>query len=119
MIKNSSGVILNISSINAVRGHKGVSVYSVSKAAINGLTLSLARELGPCNIRVNTLSPGYFTSNLVSYLSEERKKQILKRTPLGRLGTIEDMSDMAYFLCSDKASFITGQNIIVDGGMTC
>ncbi|WP_278808282.1 SDR family NAD(P)-dependent oxidoreductase [Obesumbacterium proteus] len=119
MIKNNGGTILNISSINATRGHKGVSAYSASKAALNGFTCSLARELGPCNIRVNSFSPGFFDSDLVSYLSEERKKQILKRTPLGRLGTIDDMTEMVMFLCSEKASFITGQNIIVDGGMTC
>lgn len=119
MIKNNRGVILNISSINSIRGHKGVSVYSLSKAAINGFTRSLARELGPCNIRVNSFSPGYFESDLVSYLSEERKQQILKRTPLGRLGTVDDMTEMAVFLCSEKAAFITGQNFVVDGGMTC
>ncbi|KZX70650.1 hypothetical protein A3712_00300 [Vibrio sp. HI00D65] len=119
MIKNKSGVIINISSINSVRGHKGVSVYTASKAGLDGITRSLAKELAPSNIRVNTISPGFFETELVSYLNEERRNQILKRTPLGRIAKIQDISNAVLFIASDKASFITGQNIIVDGGMTC
>ncbi|MDE1330416.1 SDR family NAD(P)-dependent oxidoreductase [Vibrio aestuarianus] len=119
MMRNKSGTILNISSINSVRGHKGVSVYTASKAAIDGMMKSLARELGPLNIRVNSISPGFFESNLVEYLSEERKKQIIKRTPLGRTSKVSEIVNVILFLVSDKASFISGQNISVDGGMTC
>jgi 3-oxoacyl-[acyl-carrier protein] reductase len=119
MIKNKSGNIINVSSINSSRGHKGVSIYSMSKAAIDGWGRSLAKELGPFNIRVNSVVPGFFDSQLVSYLSDERKKQILKRTPLNRLGTIEDISNVILFLCGDKSSFITGQSLTIDGGITC
>ena len=119
MLKNGEGTILNISSINSVKGHKGVTIYSACKAAIDGMMRSLARELGPSKIRVNSLVPGFFDSEMVSYLSEERRKQILKRTPLGQLSTAESISNVALFLCSDDAVNITGQNIIVDGGLTC
>lgn len=119
MMNNKCGVITNISSINSVKGHKGVSIYSMTKSAIDGLMKSLAKELAPLNIRVNSIVPGYFMSGLVSYLSEERLKQILKRTPLGRLGDVTDVTNAVIFISSRKASFITGQNIIVDGGMTC
>ncbi|CDH05452.1 putative 3-oxoacyl-(acyl-carrier-protein) reductase (3-ketoacyl-acyl carrier protein reductase) [Xenorhabdus bovienii str. oregonense] len=119
MLKRNAGIILNISSINSIKGHKGVSLYSATKAAIDGITRSLAREFGPANIRVNSLVPGFFDSDMVSYLSENRRKQILKRTPIGRLSKIEEISKVALFICSDDAAFITGQNIIVDGGMSC
>lgn len=119
MLAQNSGVILTISSINAIRGHKGVATYSASKAALDGLTRSLARELGPANIRVNALAPGFFETDLVAYLSADRRQQILKRTPLNRLGQLADVSRMAQFMCSDAASFLTGQTIVLDGGMTC
>ncbi|CDL86277.1 SDR family NAD(P)-dependent oxidoreductase [Xenorhabdus cabanillasii] len=119
MLKRNTGVILNISSINAIKGHKGVSLYSATKAALDGMTRSLAREFGPANIRINSLIPGFFDSEMVSYLSENRREQILKRTPIGRLSKIEEISKIALFICSDEASFITGQNIVVDGGISC
>ncbi|MFP1778097.1 SDR family NAD(P)-dependent oxidoreductase [Lonsdalea quercina] len=119
MVINKRGIIVNISSINSCRGHKGVSVYSLSKAAIDGWTRSLAKELGGLNIRINSVVPGFFDSSLVSYLTEERKKQILKRTALDRLGTVKDVGDTVLFLCSESASFITGQSITVDGGILC
>ncbi|MBC8944200.1 MULTISPECIES: SDR family NAD(P)-dependent oxidoreductase [Xenorhabdus] len=119
MLKRNTGVILNVSSINAIKGHKGVSLYSATKAALDGMTRSLAREFGPANIRINSLVPGFFDSEMVSYLSENRRKQILKRTPIGRLSKIEEISKVALFICSDEAAFITGQNIVVDGGISC
>lgn len=119
MIQQQSGCIINISSVNAIRGHSGVAIYSATKAALDGLTRSLARELGQKNIRVNSVAPGYFESEMVSNLTEKTKQQIIRRTPLGRLANIEEIANVLLFLMSAQASFITGQTIIVDGGITC
>lgn len=119
MLRKNAGVILNLSSINAIRGHRGVSIYSATKAAMDGFTRSLARELAPSHIRVNSLAPGFFDTELVAGQSASRREQILKRTPLGRLAHIDEIANVAMFICSDQASFMTGQTIIVDGGMTC
>ena len=119
MLRQGGGSIVNISSVNAVRGHAGVAVYSATKAGLDGLTRSLARELGPRNIRVNSVAPGYFESEMVRGLTEEQKQRILHRTPLGRLARAEDVANAVYFLLSEQASFITGQVLVVDGGITC
>jgi 3-oxoacyl-[acyl-carrier protein] reductase len=119
MLRQGSGSIVNISSVNAIRGHAGVAVYSATKAALDGLTRSLARELGPKNIRVNSVAPGYFQSEMVQSLGEDRLQRIARRTPLGRLARIEEVAEAVFFLASQKASFITGQILVVDGGMTC
>jgi len=119
MLRQGGGCIINISSINALRGHPGVAVYSATKAALDGLTRSLARELGPRKIRVNSVAPGYFESDMVKNLPQEQKDRIARRTPLGRLARIEDIANAVHFLASDAASFITGQVLVVDGGITC
>jgi 3-oxoacyl-[acyl-carrier protein] reductase len=119
MLRQGSGCIVNISSVNAVRGHAGVAVYSATKAALDGLTRSLARELGPRSIRVNSVAPGYFESDMVKAMSEEQKQRIARRTPLGRLARIEEVASAVFFLASEQASFITGQTLVVDGGITC
>ena len=119
MIRNGSGSIVNISSVNSVRGHSGVAVYSATKAALDGLTRSLARELGTRNIRVNSVAPGYFESDMVGELDEQAKDRIKRRTPLGRLADQSEIAEAVYFLASDKGSFITGQVLVVDGGLTC
>ena len=119
MLRQGRGCIVNISSVNAVRGHAGVAVYSATKAGLDGLTRSLARELGPRNIRVNSVAPGYFESDMVKGLTEEQKQRIVRRTPLGRLTSAEDVANAVYFLVSEQAAFITGQILVVDGGITC
>jgi 3-oxoacyl-[acyl-carrier protein] reductase len=119
MLRQRSGCIVNISSVHAIRGHSGVAVYSATKAALDGFTRSLARELGPRNIRVNSVAPGYFESDMVSGMAEEQKQRIARRTPLGRLARIEEVANAVHFLISDQASFITGQTLVVDGGITC
>lgn len=119
MLTQRAGAIVNISSLNAVRGHAGVAVYSATKAALDGLTRALARELGPAGIRVNSIAPGYFESELSAAIGPREKERIVRRTPLGRLGEIADMVGVLRFLLSAEARFITGQTIVVDGGITC
>jgi 3-oxoacyl-[acyl-carrier protein] reductase len=119
MLRQGGGCIINVSSVNALRGHTGVAVYSATKAALDGLTRSLARELGPRKIRVNSIAPGYFESDMVKTMPAEQKERIARRTPLGRLAGVEDIANAVLFLASEQASFITGQVLAVDGGITC
>ncbi|MGV3772077.1 MAG: SDR family NAD(P)-dependent oxidoreductase [Verrucomicrobiales bacterium] len=119
MLLKSSGRIINISSIIGLRGYAGLAAYSASKAGLLGITRSLARELGPRNITVNAIAPGYLATEMSHGLAEDQKRQIIRRTPLGRLGTSEDVAGVVDFLASEAASFITGETITVDGGITC
>ena len=119
MLMQRSGCIINISSVNAIRGHAGISVYSATKAALDGLTRSLAREVGSEGIRVNSVAPGYFESEMTSDLTDAQRARIIRRTPLNRIGTIKDLAGVIHFLISPAASFITGQTLVVDGGVTC
>ncbi|HEV3003356.1 MAG TPA: SDR family oxidoreductase [Pirellulales bacterium] len=119
MLAQGRGSIVSISSVNALRGHAGVALYSATKAALDGLTRSLARELGPQGIRVNSVAPGYFESEMVRSLSDERRQRIVRRTPLGRLATPNDVVAAVRFLTSTEAEFVTGQTLVVDGGLTC
>jgi 3-oxoacyl-[acyl-carrier protein] reductase len=119
MLRQGSGCIINISSVHALRGHSGVAVYSATKAALDGFTRSLARELGPRQIRVNSVAPGYFDSDMTEGMPTEQKQRIARRTPLGRLARIDEIANAVHFLSSDQASFITGQTLVVDGGITC
>ena len=119
MVARAAGCILNISSVNALRGNTGVAAYSAAKAALDGFTRALARELGPKNVRVNSLAPGYFASDMVDGLAERQRQKLVRSTPLRRLGTIDEIADAALFLISPAASFITGHTLVVDGGVTC
>jgi 3-oxoacyl-[acyl-carrier protein] reductase len=119
MLQRSTGVIINISSITGIRGFKGTSVYGATKAALDGFTRSLARELGGRGIRVNSVAPGFLETDMTKDMSTAQKSQIIRRTPLNRLGRVEDISGVIRFLLSDDAVFITGQTMVVDGGLTC
>jgi 3-oxoacyl-[acyl-carrier protein] reductase len=119
MLRQQAGCIINVTSVNGIRGFSGVSVYSATKAALDGLTRSLAREVGPMGIRVNSIAPGYFESAMTEGLTERQKAWIVRQTALRRLGKAEDMLGVVRFLISDEAAFITGQTMVVDGGLTC
>jgi 3-oxoacyl-[acyl-carrier protein] reductase len=117
MMKKRAGAIVNISSIVGVHGNWGQTNYAASKAGIIGFTKSLARELGSRNIRANVVAPGYVKTQLTDVLPEEATGAMLENTPLGRLGDPEDVAGAVRFLCSDAASFITGEVLLVDGGL--
>ncbi len=117
MMKKRGGSIVNISSVVGVHGNWGQTNYSASKAGIIGFTKSLARELGSRNVRANVVAPGYVKTQLTDVLPEEATQAMLQNTPLGRLGEPEDVAGAVRFLCSDEASFITGEVLLVDGGL--
>jgi len=119
MLQRSKGRIVNISSIVGIRGFAGVAAYSASKGGIDAMTRSLAREVGPRGITVNAVAPGYMDTELVGNLSESQLKGILRRTPLKRMGSVADVAGVVAFLLSDDAAFVTGQQVVVDGGLTC
>lgn len=119
MLARRAGVVVNLSSINALRGQTGVAVYGAAKAALDGLTRGLAREVGPAGVRVVSVAPGYFESDMTAGIGPDQRLRIVRRTPLGRLGSVEDVLGVVRFLTSPAASFITGQTITVDGGYTC
>jgi len=117
MMKRRAGSIVNISSIVGVHGNWGQTNYGASKAGIIGFTKSLARELGSRNVRANVVAPGYVKTQLTDVLPDEATAAMLGNTPLGRLGDPEDVARAVRFLCSDAASFITGEVLLVDGGL--
>ena len=117
MMKRRGGAIVNVSSIVGLRGNWGQTNYSASKAGIIGFTKALARELGSRGVRANVVAPGYVKTRLTDELPEEAREAMLGNTPLGRLGDPEDIAGAVRFLCSDEASFITGEVLLVDGGL--
>ena len=117
MMRRRSGSIVNVSSIVGIHGNWGQTNYGASKAGIIGFTKSLARELGSRNVRANVVAPGYVNTRLTEVLPEEAREAMLSNTPLGRLGDPEDIAGAVRFLSSDEASFITGEVLLVDGGL--
>jgi 3-oxoacyl-[acyl-carrier protein] reductase len=117
MMKRRGGAIVNVSSVVGLHGNPGQTNYSASKAGIIGFTKALARELGSRDVRANVVAPGYITTRLTDEISEEMRALMLQNTPLGRLGEPENVAGAVRFLCSDEAAFITGEVLLVDGGL--
>ena len=117
MMKKRAGSIVNVSSIVGVHGNWGQTNYAASKAGIIGFTKSLARELGSRGVRANVVAPGYIQTALTEVLPDEAREAMLTNTPLGRLGEPADVAGAVRFLCSDEAAFVTGEVLLVDGGL--
>ena len=117
MMRKRSGSIVNLSSIVGVHGNPGQANYGAAKAGIIGFTKSLARELGGRGVRANVVAPGYVHTRLTDVLPDGLKQQMVEATPLGRIGSPEDVASAVRFLCSDEAAFITGEVLLVDGGL--
>ena len=117
MLKQKSGRIINMSSVSGVAGNAGQANYSASKAGVIGLTKAAAKELASRHITVNAIAPGFIETEMTAVLSDSVKEEAVKQIPLGCFGKTEDIANMAVFLASDKAAYITGQVIHVDGGM--
>jgi 3-oxoacyl-[acyl-carrier protein] reductase len=118
MMRARYGRIINISSVSGLMGNPGQANYSASKAGIIGFSKTIARELASRNITVNVVAPGFITTDMTDVLPEKIKTEVKERVPLRRLGTPEDIADLVRYLASPGASYLTGQVIAVDGGMT-
>lgn len=118
MLKQKSGRIINMSSVVGITGNMGQINYSASKAGIIGITKSAAKELGSRGITVNAIAPGYIDTEMTQCLSDTVKEKVLEQIPLKRMGNTKDIAQMVVFLTSEKGSYITGQVISIDGGMS-
>ena len=118
MLRKKKGVIINMSSVSGKFALPGQSVYSSTKGAVNSMTQTLAKELSPYGIRVNAVAPGFIQTEMLDHIPEDKKEEYLKNIPLHRLGVVEDIAALVSFLASDAASYITGQVITIDGGLS-
>ena len=117
MVKNKFGRVINISSVAGLMGNSGQVNYSSSKSAMIGFSRSLAKELGSRNITSNVVAPGFIETDMTTFLNDDEKIEVSKNIPMKRFGTVEDVAKCIVFLASDKANYITGQVISVDGGL--
>jgi 3-oxoacyl-[acyl-carrier protein] reductase len=118
MMKQKNGRIINISSIVGLVGNPGQANYAASKAGVIGLGKAISKELASRNITVNTIAPGYIETDMVEGIQEAAKEDLFNQIPLGRIGKPEEIATAVLYLSSDEASYVTGQTIAIDGGMT-
>lgn len=118
MFSQKSGVIINMSSVSSKMALAGQSVYSATKGAVNSMTQTMAVELARKNIRVNAVAPGFVQTEMVEQLPEEKKAEYLKNVPLKRFADVSEVANLVSFLASDEAAYITGQTIVLDGGLS-
>ncbi|MEE1809626.1 3-oxoacyl-[acyl-carrier-protein] reductase [Streptomyces sp. BE133] len=118
MMKRRTGAIVNISSVAGVYGHASQSNYSASKAGIIGFSRSLAKEVGRSGVRVNAVAPGFIDTDMVAAMNEKARKDITRTIPLRRMGRAEEVGDLVAYLVSDRAEYITGSVLQIDGGIT-
>jgi 3-oxoacyl-[acyl-carrier protein] reductase len=119
MMRQRYGRIINVTSVSALRGNPGQANYSASKAGVIGLTQTIAKELASRGVTVNAVAPGFITTDMTDVLPDKVKAEVKERIPVRRLGAPEDIADLVTYLASPSASYVTGQTIAVDGGMTC
>ena len=117
MLRARSGAIVNVSSVSGLRGNPGQTNYAASKAGIIGFSKSLAREVAGRGVRVNVVAPGYIDTDMTRSMPEQARSAVLDMIPLKRTGTAMDVAELICFLCGERASYITGQVIQVDGGL--
>lgn len=117
MMKERKGSIIHVGSIVGITGNPGQAAYCAAKAGLIGLAKSMARELAPRNIRVNVVAPGFIETDMTHELTPEQKEAIFKAIPLGRIGKPEEIADAVVYLASPASQYVTGQTLIVDGGM--
>lgn len=117
MMKARAGRIINVSSVIGLTGNPGQVNYSASKAGMIGMTRSLAKEVASRGVTVNCIAPGFFQTEMTDVLSDGIKQELMRKIPMGRMGEVEEVANVALFLASDLSSYITGQTITVDGGM--
>lgn len=118
MFSKKKGTIINVSSVSSVLAVPGQSVYSSTKGAVNSMTATMAKELAPYGIRVNAVAPGFIATEMVDQLPEDKREEYLKNIPLKRFGTAEEVADVVNMLAGDACSYMTGQVIVLDGGLS-
>ena len=118
MFRRKSGVIINMSSVSSRMALAGQCVYSATKGAVNSMTATMAKELAPYGIRVNAVAPGFIETEMIDALPAEKKEEYLKEVPLGRFGCAEDVAAVVSMLASDACAYMTGQTLVLDGGLS-
>ena len=118
MFRKKSGVIINMSSVSSKMALAGQTVYSATKGAVNSLTQTMAKELAPYGIRVNAVAPGFIATEMIDALPSDKREEYLREVPLGRFGTAEEVANIVSMLAGDETSYLTGQTIVLDGGLS-